>query len=257
MCKVAGVEPVFNFLFLVAGGLISVLFVFLLGFRRFTLRELSLGFAALLISVLVQQPIQQLPVLTSSELMSRILSGDLTLGEALSVIESFAVNQDPLYIIALSLWLGFVAGTVQTIIKYLFACRNGNYIAAVNIGLGFGVAESILLGFSALLSSFLFSGSPAGVDIPLYMYMVATYERFSAALFHVGSTLFLVDMSANNRKWTGLLAVILIHGTLDSGAAFYNFTENPIVLVAVEIGLLLAALLLTLKLVKKALATPK
>ncbi|MEM4482185.1 MAG: YhfC family glutamic-type intramembrane protease, partial [Desulfurococcaceae archaeon] len=117
--------------------------------------------------------------------------------------------------------------------------------------LGFGITEALYIGAIGMLATLL-----SGLEVPTtatYMQLVSALERFSATLFHIGSSLFIVDMIKKNKRLTGLLTIILLHGVLDTLAALYQLTGNFVVLLLVEFLVFLAGLFLTLKLYRYAL----
>ncbi|MDW7970971.1 MAG: YhfC family glutamic-type intramembrane protease, partial [Nitrososphaerota archaeon] len=119
------------------------------------------------------------------------------------------------FMVGISLWL--IAGLVRSGFKYIFI-RNKSYTGALNIGLGFGLTEAFHIGVSGLIASV-----AAGLTIPIYM--ISALERFSATMFHTGSTIFMVDM-VKKKGILGLILIIVIHGTIDT--LIYQFTQSNI-----------------------------
>lgn len=243
------------FLFPVLGGLLGLVFLRVLGFKKFAGGDLLLGFVVFFISIIVQSPIQQLPIIQlafSTSIISNLTSPS-NLTEIQAKVVEYILARGLFFVVTLSIWLGYVAAVVQSGFKYLFA-RNKSYTICANIGAGFGLVEAFYIGINGLLAQLLVSRQ---LDIPIYYYAVSGLERFSAFLFHVGSTLYLFDSLKKRRGLLGFLVIIAIHGLMDSLAAFYQFTRSPIILILAEIVALLAGLLLTLKLYRNAVIESK
>ncbi|MEM4869609.1 MAG: YhfC family glutamic-type intramembrane protease [Desulfurococcaceae archaeon] len=233
------------FVFPVLGGLAGVLFIRLLGFRKFHGGDLLLGFAVFFISIFIQQPIQQLP------LLYLLFSNGLTVDpvEIQGKVLERITAQNLLFTLAISIWLGFVAALVQSGFKYLFV-RNKSYVTSMNVGAGFGLMEAFFVGITGLITQ-LFAGQV--VKVPFYYYVVSGIERFSALLFHAGSTLYLYNAWSIGRGLKGFAVIVVVHGFIDTLAACYQFTGDVVLLVFIEILVLAIGLLLTLKLYKKTL----
>jgi len=246
----------FYSIFPLIGGVATVVFVWLLGLKRFMAKGLIFGLLALLVSVMIQSPIQQLPILVA--LVPRLTS--ITSFEELQqLIREFIENIGVAGILGLCLWNGFVAGAVQTGFKYLFISPilKKSYRGALSVGLAFGFTEAVLV---AVLSPLLATTSP---EIPLWVIAIlSAFERFSAALFHTGTSLYIADATRRDTALRGVLVVITLHGSLDTVATLYQLTQTYkvldalIALIIAEIAvvvLLLVGLLLTLKLRRRVL----
>lgn len=220
-------------LFSILGGFAGLLLIRALGFKKFTGGEFLLGLAIFFISILVQSPIQQLPM--------------LSMGRNQEEIVKFILSQGLGFMVILSLWFGFVAGFMQSSFKYVFA-RNKSYSAALNIGMGFGLTEAFYIGITGAISSLTMV-----VNVPIHIYAISALERFSATIFHIGSTMFIVDMFKKKKGLLGLFAIVAVHGFIDTLAALYQLTQSQLLLISTEISVLIAGLFLTLKLYKKAI----
>jgi len=236
------------------GGVAAVVFVWLLGLRKFTAAGLIFGVLALVISVIVQSPIQQLPVIVA---LTPRLASVKSVEELQQLVREFIESIGVAGAVGLSLWVGFVAGAVQTGFKYLFISPilKKSYRGALSVGLAFGLAEAV---FIAVLSLSAAAGIP---EIPVWMLAASAaasaFERFSAALFHVGTSLYIADAAHRGVALRGVLTVVTIHGFIDTAAALYQITQmyraldslTALVLgeVAVVAGLTIG-LLLTLRL---------
>lgn len=245
----------FILLFHVLGGLSGFVFLYVIGFRKFNGGDLLLGLVVFFISIFIQSPIQQLPIIQL--MFSEGLLGDLgnigNITEFQVKIQELLLTKGMFFIALLSIWLGFVAGIVQTSFKYLFT-RNKSYTASVNIGAGFGLTEAFYIGVTGLILQLTISQV---VTISIPYYAISSLERFSASLFHVGSTLYIFDSLKKGKGLTGFLLIVAVHGLIDSLAAFYQFTGSTIILILVESIALLMGLLFTLKLYRKALLEPR
>lgn len=235
----------------ILGGLLGFVFLRIIGFKRFSGGDIVLGLVIFFISIFIQQPVQQLPIIYIAYItsaLSELMKGGSPLEFQKKIIEYF-YSLGWIYIVPFSIWLGYVAGFIQSVFKYVFI-QGKSYTVSINIGLGFGLIEAFYVGIAGFIG-ILFSGQ---VDnAPVYYYAISSLERFSALLFHVGSTLYLYDAWTKNRGVKGLLLIVGIHGSLDTFAALYQLTASPFALVTVEILVLIAGLTLTLRLYKSAL----
>lgn len=219
--------------FPILGGLAGLILIRILGFKKFTGGEFLLGLVIFFISMIIQSPIQQLPM--------------LYMGRSQEEIINFILSQGFGFILIVSLWTGFIAGFIQSGFKYIFA-RNKSYSAALNIGLGFGLTEAFYIGIIGTVASLM-----TVISAPIYMYGISAIERFSTTVFHIGSTMFIVEMFKKKRGLLGLLIIVIIHGLMDTLAALYQLIPSQALLIATEVSILIVALLLTLKLYKKAI----
>lgn len=239
------------FIFPVLGGLSGLLFLRILGFRKFAGGDLLLGSIIFLLSIIIQSPIQQLPIIHLA-LSTGIISSVTNLGRLPEIQENIIkviVAQGMFFILALSIWLGYIAALVQSGFKYIFV-RNKSYTISMNIGAGFGLIEAFYIGINGYLTQLFTSGL---TDLPMYYYTISGLERFSAFLFHVGSTLYIYDALKKGKRLLGFLLIVMLHGFMDSLAALYQFTGSFLILIIAEIVVLLAGLLLTLRLYKNAI----
>lgn len=221
-----------SYLFLLFGGILSILFIRMLGFKRFMGGELLLGLVSFIIAIGIQQVLQQVPMLdagikTPEDIHSR----------------------GPGFVIIFSLYFGFTASIVQTFFKYIMT-KDKNYAEALNVGLGFGFTEALFLGILSLVSSL-----SKGIvhEISLQVGLIGMLERFSAVLFHVGSVLFLVSMVKKNHRVIGVSLIITIHGIIDSLASYFQLTKSYLVLITTEILIFVVGISLVLFLIKKAI----
>jgi len=243
------------------GGAAAVVFTWLLGLRRPQVTAMGLvsGLLAFLISVIIQGPIQQLPILIA---LAPRLTGITSPGELQQLIREFIEGIGVAGVLGLSLWLGFTAGAVQTGFKYLFISPilKKSYRGALSVGLAFGFTETVYIATLTLLVA---TGIP---ETPSWMIPVSAtasaFERFSATIFHTGTSPYIADTARRGVGLRGALTVVVLHGSMDTAAALYQLTQAYNVLnasialalggVAVVVGLL-AGLLLTMKLRRRVL----
>ena len=240
----------FILIFPIIGGLFGIIFLYLLGFRKFNLGDLLLGLVVFFISIIIQSIIQQLPIIHFVFSENILITNPI---EIQTRIINYILNQGLLFISLLSIWLGFIAAIIQSGFKYIFI-RNKSYSISMNIGAGFGLTEAFYIGINGFISQFLIGQQ---FNIPIYYYIISGFERFSVVLFHIGSTLYIFDSIKRGKGLIGFLIIVAIHGLIDFLAVFYQFTGNFIILISTEIIVLLIGLFLTLKLYKKAIEEPK
>ncbi|CAB49413.1 hypothetical protein [Pyrococcus abyssi] len=176
--------------FIILGGALAWVFLYFLRLKKFYPGEFILGIFAFVIAMAIQNMIQRTPLLW--------------------------FNLSSASKLALALWFGFSAGFVQEGIKYVFVKGMKPYKGAI-VGLGFGIAEVILLAVAVTIEG------PS--NVPWFLLVAALVERFSAVLFHVASTSLL--SSSNSLVFLGVFAV---HGVVDSIASYsllINLVESP------------------------------
>jgi len=242
------------FVFPLIGGVAAVVFVWLLGLRKLSAAGLIFGVLALVISVLIQRPLQSLPIIIA---LAPRLASVKGAEELQQLVREFIESIGLAGAAGLSLWSGFVAGAVQTGFKYLFISPvlKRSYRGALSVGLAFGFAEAV---FAAVLSLLAATSIP---EVPAWMIAASAaasaFERFSVALFHIGTSLYIADAARRDAALRGVLTVTSIHGLMDTATALYQTAQTYGVLdafaalvlaeVAVAAGLVIG-LLLTLRL---------
>jgi len=241
--------------FPLVGGVVAVLFVWLLGLRRFTVSGLVFGALVILFSVMVQNPIQNLPVLIA---LRSELVGVTRVEEVQRVVREFIESIGLAGVIGLCLWIGFVAGVVQTGFKYLFISivLRKSYRGALSLGLSFGFTEAVIVTALALLLAFTVTPGTPTLWMAALSGVAAAFERFSATLFHVGTSLYIAHTANQGAALRGVLTVTAIHGSIDTAAAIYQVGQayqvvnTTVALAAAGIAMvatLLIGLYLTLK----------
>jgi|Deesub1362B_J571_1020462.scaffolds.fasta_scaffold00190_46 hypothetical protein len=205
------------------GGILAFLTFYALGFKKIGWAEIILGFFLVMITLFIQPIFQQLPFLAMG---------------IKSNVDVVARGTE--FIIFASIWLGFVAGFFQEGLKYFFS-RNRSVKVALFIGLGFGVGEAIIIPLLSVLYSIL--GAPLSVS-SISMSFLSMIERFSATLFHAGTTMVLAYAYKNGFGRKALLGLSIAHGIIDTFAAHYQLTQSQISLILTYSSLIITALIL-------------
>lgn len=188
------------FLLPALGG-IAVLLLFRLAGFKLLWAELLLGAFLVLVTLFVQPFFQQLPLIA------------LGIKSNADVIE-----RGSLFVLAVSLWLGTVAGLFQEALKYFFV-RTKTLKEALFVGLGFGVGEAVIIPAIGIVNAAIMS-LPAGVS---YLSFV---ERALATLFHAGTGLTLAYFYRKGRGFHALIVLSALHGLIDTFAAHYQLTAS-------------------------------
>ncbi|NJE61514.1 YhfC family glutamic-type intramembrane protease [Thermococcus sp. 21S7] len=207
--------------FPILGGLLAWATIYSLGFDKQRWGEFVLGLAAFFIAIIIQNPVQQLPLLgvgikSNADIIAR--------GTAFTV--------------GVSIWLGLIAGIAQEGAKYLLV-KGKSLNTGLFLGLGFGITEVFVIAGAALAGA-LATGEP--LDVPLSAALASMVERYFVVLFHVGTGIYLAYAYREGYGRTGLLAMIGIHTVIDSMAAYYQLTKSTPVMYAVEFITALVAL---------------
>lgn len=116
------------------GGLLAWATVYFLGFKKQKWAELILGAVAFILAMVVQNPIQQLPLIGIG-------------------IRSNAdvIARGTVFTLGVALWLGLVAGFVQEGVKY-FLVKDKSPNTALFVGLGFGIMEVLLIVITPIIA---------------------------------------------------------------------------------------------------------
>lgn len=181
------------------GGLLAWATVYLFGFKKQKWAELILGAVAFILAMVVQNPIQQLPLLGIG-------------------IRSNAdvIARGTVFTLGVALWLGLVAGFVQEGLKY-FLVKDKSPKTGLFVGLGFGVTEVL---FVAVMPIILVAATGEKLDVPVIQALLSMVERYFAVLFHVGTTVYLAHASRNGFGKKGFLTMAVLHGFVDTLAAY-------------------------------------
>ena len=221
--------------FPILGGLLAWGTLYFLGFKKQRWGEFLLGLAAFFIALIVQNPVQQLPLLGMG---IRSNADVLARGTA--------------FVIGVSIWLGLIAGTMQELAKY-FLVKGKSLNTGLFMGLGFGMTEVFVIA-GATLAGALATGEP--LDVPLSTAVISMLERYFVVLFHVGTGIYLAYACREGFGRKGLLAMIGIHSVIDSLAAYYQFTKSEPLMYAVEFITAVVALGLLYYTIPKAKTEP-
>ncbi|ASJ00917.1 hypothetical protein A3K92_05190 [Thermococcus gorgonarius] len=189
----------YPFPFIILGALLAWVTVYAVGFRKQRWAELLLGLAAFFIAMIVQNPVQQLPLMGIG-------------------IRSNAdvVARGTTFTVAVALWLGLAAGFVQEGVKYSLV-RERKLREAVFVGLGFGVTEAVVIAVAPVIIT-----RGLSPEVSLLNALVSMGERYFTILFHVGTTVLLAYYAQKGLGKRGLLYMIGLHTILDTGAAYYQ-----------------------------------
>jgi len=185
--------------FPIIGGLLAWITIYLLGFRRQKWAELILGGVAFILAMILQNPVQQLPLLG----MGIRSNADV-------------VARGTVFTVEVSLWVGVVAGLIQEGVKYLLVRDKGTR-TALFVGLGFGVTEVIFVAVTPIIAVAYAGGK---IDVPVVQALLSMVERYFAVLFHVGSTVYLAYAARNGFGGKGFLTMAFLHGFVDTLAAY-------------------------------------
>ncbi|WP_367884015.1 YhfC family glutamic-type intramembrane protease [Thermococcus sp. JCM 11816] len=193
--------------------------VYFLGFKKQKWAELILGAVAFILAMVVQNPIQQLPLIGIG-------------------IRSNAdvIARGTVFTLGVALWLGgLVAGFVQEGVKY-FLVKDKSPNTALFVGLGFGIMEVLLIVITPIIAVAAAGGK---LDVPALQALLSMVERYFAVLFHVGTTVYLAYAARNGFGKKGFLMMAILHGFVDTIAAYaqFLFLENKVLAMKFTIGL--------------------
>lgn len=193
------------------GGILGASVFYYFGFKDIKVKEIGMGVVLLLLTIFMQ-PFFQNSIFYLVDVGS---NADI-------------VSKGLLFIVFISLWIGFVAGGFQQLFRYPLA-RVRPVKNAVFIGIGFGLGEAILIPLLGILAN-----QAPTTAFSLNMSFLGLYERFVVTLFHGSSTALMAY--AFQRGWgtKALLGLIFVHGLMDSLAGFYQLNGSKFIL-AVEL----------------------
>ena len=146
-----------------------------------------IGVGLLLLTLVIQPPIQQIPIL--------LLGIDL--------------NKAAPMILALALlYMALVSGFLQELLK-LLGVRSKSLEYALWLGAGFGFGEAVLIAINQVVAIVL------GIEFLLYMGLLSCYERFTTLLYHIFSAALLYIYYTRNRGFTIYLIMAIIHSLMN------------------------------------------
>ncbi|NJE08268.1 DUF3887 domain-containing protein [Thermococcus sp. M39] len=189
----------------ILGGILALLTVYTIGFKKIKGAELILGFFLVAVTLFIQPIIQQAPFLA---LGIKSNADIIAKGFSFTVITA--------------IWLGFVAGFFQESLKYAFV-RNKTLKEALFIGIGFGLGEAVLVPLLQVVQSFALGGLP---PVQLTQALLSSFERYIATLFHGGTTLILAYAYKNGFGRKALVVLSIAHSVIDTFAAYYQLTNS-------------------------------
>jgi len=182
--------------FILLGGFLAWLTLYLLGLRKFKGAEFILGVFIFFFAMLLQGLIQQ-----GAFVLAGIKSNKDIIERGLMLVAS--------------LWVGLSAGFIQEGVKFALvrdkSKRQGGFV-----GLGFGIAEV----FAVVINIAIINFKGLTPDVPFIMGMLSLAERYLVVLFHVATTILLAGASVRT-----FLALTGIHTVVDTLAAYYQLTR--------------------------------
>ncbi len=125
-----------------------------------------------------------------------------------------------------SLYLGFIAGIFQEGIRYPLARKRAIRVAAF-IGLGFGLAEAVIIPVMSLFQA----GAPL-TALPFRWRFLSLLERFLVTIFHGCTTAIIAYAYKRNWGLKALAALMVGHGVIDTLAAYYQLSGSQFALVS-------------------------
>ncbi|NJF24786.1 YhfC family glutamic-type intramembrane protease [Thermococcus sp. Bubb.Bath] len=185
--------------FPILGGLLAWGTVYFLGFKKQKWAELILGGVAFLLAMVIQNPIQQFPLLG----MGIRSNADV-------------IARGTAFTLGVAIWVGIVAGFVQEGVKYLLVKDKGTR-TALFVGLGFGITEVLFVAVTPIIAVAATGGK---IDVPVFQALLSMVERYFAVLFHVGTTVYLAYAARNGFGKKGYLEMTVLHGFVDTLAAY-------------------------------------
>lgn len=168
----------------------TTILAYLIHRRMVNLEPFLIGASLLIVTLLVQPPLQ------------------LGVSYFIKDLESI------LTIILYSIVMGGIAGFLQEALKLIGLKLIGyTRLNAIGVGCGFGYAEAVLTFSGALIALFLKLSTITFEDIVL-----GSIERCTALIFHIVSTLILYLGFISGRTLLGYLLVSITHTIVDSSA---------------------------------------
>ncbi len=209
---------------LVGGAVLGIVILYLI-VGRFYVSGLLLGMFIFFIALGIQQLVQQGPLY----LMGIRSNSDV-------------IARGYRFVVLVSLWVGFVAGVVQEVFKYLVS-RGKRLTEAIYIGSGFGLSEPLYLIFILYITYLVgYNIGPSGmVAGALWMGFV---ERFLVVLFHSFTTLGYAWAHVRGWGTKPLIVLIVFHGAVDSMSAYYRLVGGAGLVAIMYVALGLSILLL-------------
>ncbi|OKY77192.1 MAG: Metal-dependent membrane protease, CAAX family, DUF2324 subfamily [Candidatus Methanohalarchaeum thermophilum] len=201
-----------NIVFPALGGIFGLLAFYFLGFKKMRVKEIGLGVLLLVVTLVVQ------PVIQNSVFMLMGINSNAGI-----------LARGGVFVVAASLWIGFVAGGFQQSIRYPFA-KKRSIEAAAFIGIGFGLAEAVGI---PLIS--IFAAQTPTTVFSLNWNLLGLYERFIITLFHGCSTAIMAYAYKNGWGLKSLGVLIFLHGFIDTFAGYYQLKGSMVILASIYV----------------------
>jgi len=232
--KDKGVSLLNVFIYTFFGGLAGLLSIYIY-LKKMDWSAIIFGLVLLLLALFVQSPLQQVPF---------ILAGIRSNADLIQLGET--------WIIIASIWLGFVAGLVQELVKY-YASRNKTLRESSYIGAGFGFSEAIIIPV-LVYAAYRYGTAPA--QFASNFLFLAFVERFLALLFHTSTTIAYAHYYKQGVGGKMLLSLLLLHTLIDSLGSYYQLTLNLLAAITSYIILLIPTIFLLYRILPLAKREP-
>ncbi|ABN69857.1 hypothetical protein Smar_0756 [Staphylothermus marinus F1] len=154
--------------------------------KSFSIEAFLIGIGLLILTLIIQPPIQQLPILL------------LRINPEASIYT----------LILVLFYAALVSGFLQELLK-LIGVRGKNIVYALWLGAGFGFGEASLVVLNQFMNML------AGVNIPLFLGLVSCYERFIVLLYHVFSATLLLQYYIRGRVLFIYIVIALTHSLMN------------------------------------------
>lgn len=169
-----------------------------------------IGVGLLILTLVIQPPIQQIPVL--------LLGIDLTHAS----VPVLAIAQ---------LYMAIVSGFLQELLK-LLGVRGKNIEYALWLGAGFGFGEAVLIALNQIASIVV------GIGFPPNMGLLSCYERFMVLLYHIFSATLLCYFYTRNMGVVIYIVMAIIHSLMNYQATLllriFGWI-NPVIIIVYSI----------------------
>ncbi|ADI31189.1 hypothetical protein [Staphylothermus hellenicus] len=165
---------------------IIVLLILYSATKSFSIEAFLIGIGLLILTLIIQPPIQQLPILL------------LRINPEASIVTLLLVL----------LYAALVSGFLQELLK-LIGVRGKNIVYALWLGAGFGFGEASLVVLNQLINIF------SGINIPLFLGLASCYERFIVLLYHVFSAAILLQYYMRGKGLFIYVVMALTHSLMN------------------------------------------
>ena len=161
--------------------------------KIFPYQAFLIGAGLLILTLVIQPPIQQIPVV-----LLKINPSTVSINILIPVL----------------LYAALVSGFLQELLK-LLGVRGKSIEYALWLGAGFGFGEASLVALNQFINVWI------GVDTPLCLGLVSCFERFTALLYHMFSAALLYQYYSRGRGLTIYIIMALIHSLMNYQAVLF------------------------------------